>query len=141
VKRVVTGWNADGEPTVLYEGEPPARFDFGPARSEEIWSTDATPASSRRSDDPTRGEFRLEPPAQGSICRIATYVPGASIDVHATDTVDYVIVISGELTLVLPDREIVLGPGDVVVQQATPHGWANRGDVECVVAAVLLPGA
>jgi quercetin dioxygenase-like cupin family protein len=138
VKRVVTGWTQAGEPTILFEGEPPMTFDFGFAGSAEIWSTKAVPAAYRETGDPTTGDFAVEPPAGGSICRVATYQPGASVDVHATQTVDYVIVISGELTMIFEDRELVLRAGDVVVQQATPHGWANRASAPCVVAAVLL---
>ena len=57
---------------------------------------------------------------------------------HSTETLDYIVVIFGELTLLYGDREIALGPGDSVVQQGTPHGWANRKDESCMVAAVLL---
>jgi len=138
MKRVVNGWTASGEPAVLFEGEPPAHFDFGETRSDEIWSTTAVPAAYRGTEDPTRSGFQVEPPLGGSICRIATYAPGARVDIHSTQTVDYMIVVSGELTLVLPDREITLFPGDVVVQLAAPHGWANKGTEECVVAGILL---
>jgi quercetin dioxygenase-like cupin family protein len=137
VKRVVTGWNGQGEAVVLFEGEP-SGFDFGQASSMEVWSTEAVPASYSGTADAAAGDFKVEPPLGGSVCRIAVYKPGASVEIHTTQTVDYIIVISGELTMVLEDREIVLYPGDVVVQQATPHGWANRADTECVVAAVLV---
>lgn len=137
-RRIVTGWNDAGDPAVLFDGEAPGRFDFGQASSIEIWSTAAVPADVRRIDDPTLGGFRVEPPLGGTVCRIASYRPGASVEVHSTQTLDYIIVISGELTMLFEDREYVLGPGDSVVQQATPHGWANRGDVDCVVVAVLI---
>ena len=57
---------------------------------------------------------------------------------HATDTIDFVIVLSGEITLILGDREITLYPGDSVVQRGTPHDWSNRGSEPCVAAGVLL---
>ena len=138
MKRVVNGWSPSGEPAVLFEGEPPAEFDFGDTSSYEIWSTASVPAEYRVTEDPTRGDFHVEPELGGSVCRIAVYKPGAKIDIHSTQTVDYMIVISGELTLVLNDREITLFPGDVVVQLAAPHGWANRGSDDCVVAGVIL---
>jgi len=138
MKRVVTGWTDGGEPVVLFDGQAPAYFDFGEADSYEIWSTDAVPADYRRSDDPTVGDFRVEPPVGGTICRLASYRPGAFVEQHSTQTVDYIIVVSGELTMLFGDKEYTLGPGDAVVQQGTPHGWANRGDVDCVVVAVLL---
>jgi quercetin dioxygenase-like cupin family protein len=138
MKRVVNGWNENGEPTILYEGPPPKHYDFGVASSDEIWATDGVPAAWKETRDPTLGDFRVEPPLGGSIVRVATYKPGASIDIHSTKTVDYVIVVSGELTLVLEDRDITLTPGDVVVSLAGPHGWANRGSTDCVAVAVLL---
>ena len=138
MRRVVTGWNEASEPTILFEGEPPTTFDFGVAGSAEIWTTETVPADFRQTSDPTAGDFAVEPPIGGSIFRIASYRPGAAVDVHSTETVDYIIVISGELTMIFEDRELVLRAGDVVVQQATPHGWANRGDEPCVVAAILL---
>lgn len=138
MNRIVNGWSASGEPAVLFEGEPPAKFDFGETRSYEIWSTASVPAEYRVTEDPTRGDFQVEPHLGGSVCRIAVYTPGAKVDIHATQTVDYMIVISGELTLVLHDREIALFPGDVAVQLAAPHGWANKGSEDCVVAAILL---
>lgn len=138
MKRVINGWTAEGSPAILFEGRDPRHFDFGETSSDEIWVTDRIPAEYRVSTDPTDQSFRVEPPIGGSVCRIATYRPGAEIPVHSTQTVDYVIVISGELTMTLTDREIVLDPGDVVVQLAAPHGWANRGEVDCVVAAILL---
>ena len=109
--RVVNGWNEKGEPAILYEGPPPKHFDFGVATSDEIWITSAVPAAWEATGDPTLGDFRVEPPLGGSICRVATYKPGAAIDIHSTKTVDYVIVVSGELTLVLEGREIMLSPG------------------------------
>ncbi len=138
MKRIVNGWTEDGRPAILDEGAPPRHFDFGMATSDEIWVTDAVPAAWRRTGDPTLSDFRVEPPLGGSICRVATYRPGASIDIHSTKTVDYVIVVSGELTLVLEDREITLTQGDVVVSLAAPHGWANRGETDCVAVAILL---
>jgi quercetin dioxygenase-like cupin family protein len=136
VKRVVTGWQ-DGRAVVLFEGEP-QMFDFGVARSYEVWSTDSVPASFMGTDDAAAGDFKVEPPLGGAVFRLAVYPPGASIDIHSTQTVDYLVVISGELTLILEDREIVLRAGDTIVQQSTPHGWANRAETECLVAAVLL---
>ena len=72
--------------------------------------------------------------------------PGAAVEakdprhpfMHRTKTVDYGIVLSGEMTLILDDSETVLRPGDTVVQRATNHAWSNRGDVPCVMLFVLF---
>jgi quercetin dioxygenase-like cupin family protein len=138
MKRVVTGWDENGNATILFEGKPPMNPDFGFATASEIWITESTPADTNRSEDPTAREWQVEPPPGGSVFRTATYPPGAEVGMHATETLDYIVVIAGQLTLLYGDREIALGPGDTLVQQATPHGWANRSDEPCVVAAVLL---
>jgi quercetin dioxygenase-like cupin family protein len=140
VKRVVTGWNENGEAAILFEGEP-ATTEFPYASAHEVWRTDSAPANTARSDDAVPSEFELLPSPGGSVFRLATYPPGAEVPLHSTDTLDYIIVISGELTMTHPGGEVTLHPGDTIVQQATPHGWANRTDVPCVVAAVLLDGA
>jgi len=57
---------------------------------------------------------------------------------HCTETVDFGILIDGELTLILDDSEVQLKPGDIVVQRGTNHAWSNRGDKPCRIAFVLL---
>jgi len=138
MKRIVTGWDERGNAAILFDGDPPQNPDFGMTRASEIWISDATPPDTRRQDDPTIGEWQLEPPPRGSAFRFATYQPGAEVEVHATETLDYVVVLTGELTLLIADKEITLAAGDTVVQQETPHGWANRGDEPCTIAVVLL---
>lgn len=60
---------------------------------------------------------------------------------HRTESVDYGVVIAGELTLVLDDSEVALGPGSVVVQRGTNHAWANRSGAVCRMLFVLVDGA
>ena len=128
------GRRATGDPL---RGRASEHFDFGIASSDEIWVTPPSrlPGRARR-PDPRRFP-----------CRAAArrkHLPGRhlqarrEIDIHSTKTVDYVIVVSGELTLVLEDREIMLTQGDVVVSLAAPHGWANRGETDCVAVVILL---
>ena len=57
---------------------------------------------------------------------------------HATRTIDYAIIMHGEIVLMLDDSELTLKAGDVVVQQATNHAWINRSDDVCRIAFVLL---
>ncbi len=137
-KRVVTGWGENGEPIALFTGAPPTTLDFESAQASELWVTAGSPAEVHARADAAAGEWELEPPPCGSAFRLVTYKPGAEVGVHATETLDYIVVVSGELTLVLPDEEVTLIPGDTLVQQATPHGWANRSTEPCVMAAVLL---
>jgi quercetin dioxygenase-like cupin family protein len=137
-KRVVTGWDDNEQPIVLFSGPPPKTLDFESAQASELWVTPSSPADVHARTDEALGEWRLEPQPGGSAFRLVVYTPGAHIDLHTTETLDYIVVLSGELTLVLPDDEVTLGPGDTLVQQATPHGWANRTSEPCVMAAVLV---
>jgi mannose-6-phosphate isomerase-like protein (cupin superfamily) len=59
---------------------------------------------------------------------------------HRTESVDYGVVIEGELTLVLDDSEVALKPGDVVVQRGTNHAWANRSGKPCRMLFILVDG-
>jgi quercetin dioxygenase-like cupin family protein len=100
--------------------------------------THRSPPEADGEDDLALGEWRLEPSVGGTIFRVATHQPGEEVAIHATQTIDYVVVLSGELVLLLGDEEIILRAGDAVVQRAAPHGWANRSTEPCTVAAVLL---
>lgn len=59
---------------------------------------------------------------------------------HRTETVDYAIVLSGEITMILDDQDVLLKTGDVVIQCGTNHAWSNRSNAPCVVAFVLIDG-
>ena len=149
MKRVVTGWDEHGKPTVLFEGEPPTVLDFGPIVIKELWITDAAPLDRRGREDTSTRPWSLEPPPGGAAFRVVTFMPDTEksapggeepdfLEEHATDTIDFVVVLSGEITLILGDREITLHPGDSVVQRGTPHDWSNRGSQPCIAAGVLL---
>ena len=59
---------------------------------------------------------------------------------HRTETVDYGIVLEGELVLILDEGETVCRPGDIIIQRGTNHGWANRTDRNCRIAFILIDG-
>ena len=138
MKRVVTGWDEEGKAVLLFAGDPPVNPDFGYASAHELWISHSTPPDLRTRDDTAARGWELLPPPHGSAFRLAVYPPGAEVAEHSTDTLDYIVVIEGQLTLLLGGEEITLEPGDTVVQQGTPHGWANRGTERCVIAAILL---
>lgn len=150
MNRIVTGFDADGRPAVLFEGEPPTVMDFGKFVTTELWVTDATPPDIAGAQDASTRAWELDPPRGGTAFRIVEVRPEGEqpkaattgepefIGEHATDTVDYVVVLSGEITLILDEREITLHPGDSVIQRGTPHDWQNRGQQPCVLAGVLL---
>jgi hypothetical protein len=155
MNRIVTGFDESGSPAVLFQGEPPTVIHAGRYTTTELWVCGAGPLSARNTDASTI-EWALEPPVGGACFRIveiaANEASGAkaaddeSADAHpefqgahATDTLDYVTVLRGEVTLVVGGSEVLLRPGDSVVQQpGVPHDWQNRSGETAVMAGVLL---
>lgn len=60
---------------------------------------------------------------------------------HRTETIDYGIVLEGEIVLIVDDGETIARAGDIVIQRGTNHGWANRSDANCRIAFILIDGA
>jgi quercetin dioxygenase-like cupin family protein len=145
-RRVVTGHDEAGASVMLSAAAPPVatRLPHDGVTFFELWSTDAAPAPVSASEpDPTGGPVYIPPPPQGTRIRINEFQPGHVRDGrqspwHRTETVDYGIMISGELVLLLDDSEVVLRPGDVVVQRGTNHAWANRSSEVARIAFVLV---
>ena len=159
-RRIVTGHDAEGKSIIAIDGPP---SDFG-----AFWQTQETPADNNAAGDAAQGVRTLEPAPSGSIFRYAVIPPedpnvspkrrdeaiarmfaemGAehcrpdtSRDpgMHKTRTVDYVILLSGEVTLLLDKGEVDLKPFDVVVQRGTNHAWVNKGKEPALLAAVLV---
>ncbi len=77
--------------------------------------------------------------ADGTVFRLVRYEPGVAPRNHRTETVDYAIVLSGEIEMELDGATVRLRQGDVLVQQNTMHNWVNRGTEPCVIAFVLVP--
>ncbi len=150
MNRVVTGYDENGSPAIVRRGEPPTVIRAGRYVTTELWVTDGTPPRAADSDTSTRA-WELEPPPGGSCFRIVEIAPGGDgggaldaehdgfQDAHATDTLDYVTVLRGEVVLVVGGAEVTLRPGDTVVQQpGVPHDWQNRSAERAVLAGVLL---
>jgi hypothetical protein len=153
MNRVVTGYDDDGRPAILRQGEPPVVIHAGRYTTTELWVSDRSPLQPTGSDSSTR-EWALEPPPGGACFRIVEIAPASPEppvagsfdaqhdefqDAHGTDTLDYVTVLRGQVTLVVGDAEVTLGPGDSVVQQpGVPHDWQNRGDEPAVMVGVLV---
>lgn len=132
----------------------------------EVWVTASMPARNDERHEPTERPRQITPSANGTVCRIIEYPPdgefvktldSSSADpafaasrgavhvpnarhpfMHRTNTIDYAIVISGEIYLMLDDSEVLLKAGDVAVQRGTNHAWSNRSDAICRIAFVLI---
>ena len=139
-RRVVTGHDDDGKSVFLSDGAPPvARTASDGAGFHEIWSTAATPVQLGASEpDPAAGPVLVPPPSHGTKIRINEFPPGVVSPVHRTESVDYGIVVEGEMVLVLDDSSTVLRRGDVVVQRGTSHRWENRSGQVARMVFVLV---
>lgn len=169
VRRVVTGHLPDGRSTVLLEGAAPnVKQRAAGNASTLLWVTDKCPAEVSGDADRAAREIGVPPPRGGSIFRIAEFPPhsggevrsheallrdfGIGPDVarghpprhpaiHRTRTVDYVIVLEGEIHLLLDDGDVHLQAGDVVVQRGTNHAWINRSSAVCRLGMVFIDAA
>jgi naringenin degradation protein FdeH len=167
VRRVVTGHDARGRSVVLLDGDSPHGFlleKAGGLRLTELWETRSSPADNSGSRDAAEHERRIEPVDGGTVFRVIEYPPDRvrlqTLDpdrffggmgaraadaatrrhpgMHQTDTVDYCVVLSGEIWAVLDEGEVLLRAGDCLVQRGTSHAWSNRSEEPCVIAFVLI---
>ncbi len=159
-RRIVTGHDVEGKSVVVIDG--PAT-EFG-----AYWQTGGAPADNKSAGDAAQSVNMLEPARNGSIFRYAVIAPEdpkvtreqreaatakmfaqmhaehcrpdttRDPGMHKTKTVDYVILLSGEVTLMLDRGEVKLKPFDVVVQRGTNHAWINKGKEPAIIAAVLI---
>jgi naringenin degradation protein FdeH len=168
VRRVITGHDAqrrsiiasdEASPNTIAISESPA---FG---MTDLWVTHDAPADNASAGDPAARKIVLEPPARGTIFRVVEFPPDAQIagkfdrvrafeamgasealdpdgsrhpGMHKTHSVDYAIVLSGEIWAVMDVGETLLRAGDCLVQRGTNHAWSNRSTQPCLVAFILV---
>lgn len=162
MRRIITGRDENGRSRIVIDGPP---LDGGPL--QEVWKQGPGPVDSRSLADQAEGDVRLCPPAQGSKFRYFIISPlpdvpreqieaayaerfeayGATAcrvdttrhpSMHKTETLDYIILLKGEVTLLMDDGETDLKPGDVVVQRGTNHGWVCKGSEPALLCAILI---
>jgi quercetin dioxygenase-like cupin family protein len=142
-RRVVTGHDAQGRSTVLSDGPTPRSHDIGVAVFHELWNTAEMPAPIAHTEpEPTNRPLVTPPAANGTIIRVTEIRAQQRSPMHRTESVDYGIVLEGEVWLVLDDgSKTRLGPGDVIIQRGTDHAWENRSDRSARIVFVLIDGA
>ena len=142
IRRIVTGHDGDGVAQVMTDGlATNAKQAGNGAVSTLIWCTDGTPA-----DIPIGGDFEdmgarivgTQPPPQGSRFAVIEFPPGAPTKMHRTESIDYVICLSGEIDMDMDRSTVTMRAGDVMVQRGTNHAWVNRSDAPARVAFVLI---
>ncbi|MFD8725137.1 cupin domain-containing protein [Streptomyces sp. NPDC059629] len=141
-RRIVTGHDETGVSVFLSDGPPPV-VSTAPdgAAFYEMWNTDSVPAAIAADEpEPTERDLTVPPAPGGTKIRVNEFPPGCVSPTHRTQTVDYGIVLDGEVVLVLDDSERVLRAGDVVIQRGTDHRWENRTDTVARMAFILVDG-
>ena len=168
VRRVLTGHDPEGRSMILADGLAPnvkeMRPTFPGLALTDLWETKGAPASNEGSADAAERPVHLEPPKNGTLVRIVEFPPDAtrpqdsdshagfkaigaghaqdkhSSDpmMHRTSTVDYIIVLKGEIYAIMDKGETLLRAGDILIQRGTNHSWSVRGSEPCIIAAILV---
>ncbi len=168
VRRIVTAIGPAGRSYIAEDGASPATLELpgSPYRNANLWRTAAAPSAIAAPDDITAHKGVLPPPS-GSVLRVIDFPPMAgsreeqaalvakvfatlypdadhhegserSASMHTTDTIDYAIVLAGEIWAVMDEDETLMRAGDVLIQRGTAHGWENRSGEMARVAFVLI---
>lgn len=166
IRRLVTGHDANGKSNFLMDGDAPnivVLEKMGGLKVTELWETFDAPADNRGTKDNADRALHLEPAARGTIFRIVDFPPdavwktgangaaafaelqaGHAADIsssdpgmHKTASVDYALVLEGEIWAVMDTAERLMKTGDVLIQRGTNHSWANRTDQNSRVMFVL----
>ena len=162
-RRIVTGNNGEGKSGVVSDGDA---LEFGTLT--EFWATESAPASYGSDDEIADRQVKLEPPKNGTIFRffrVEPENPSLSRDeieertatgfaavgaehcrpntardprMHTTRSVDYIVLLKGEVTLLLDEDEVDLKPFDVVIQRGTNHAWINKGTETAELVGILV---
>lgn len=138
IRRVVTGHDDEGRARVLID-EPVKNVaaQRPGALYSVIWSTEGFPISNDGDDDPSGKKIGTTIP-NGTVFRIVSFGPGVAPRNHRTDSIDYAVVIAGEIDMDLDGTVVHLKAGDVLVQRGTIHNWINKGTEPCVIAFTLV---
>jgi quercetin dioxygenase-like cupin family protein len=138
IRRVVTGHDASGKAIVKIDEIAKNVISSRPgANSVVVWTTDTAPVNNDGQDDESTRKTGTTLKG-GSVFRVVQFNPGVAPRNHRTDSIDYAVVISGEIDMDLDGTEVHLKQGDVLVQRGTIHNWINRGTEPCVIAFSLI---
>ena len=138
IRRVVTGHDAQGRARVAIDEVCRNVISRRPSHAScVVWSTGAFPADNGDERDGAAREVATTDP-NGTVFRIVEYAPGVAPRNHRTESVDYAVVLAGEIDMELEGETVRLRAGDVLVQRGTVHNWVNSGAVPCIIAFVLV---
>jgi quercetin dioxygenase-like cupin family protein len=138
IRRVVTGHDDQGRAKVLIDEQVKNVFSPRPgAELSVIWSSVGFPVSNDGAADPSAKKIGTTID-NGTVFRVVSFGPGVVPRNHRTDSIDYAVVISGEIDMELDVGSVHLKAGDVLVQRGTIHNWVNKGSAPCVIAFTLV---
>ncbi|HVC57469.1 MAG TPA: cupin domain-containing protein [Stellaceae bacterium] len=137
LRRVVTGHDENGKAIVTID--EPAKTGSGRpgVTTSVVWTSEGFPISNDGAADESQRQVGTWHP-NGTVFRIIEFAPGNGGRNHRTDSLDYAVILSGEIDMDLDGEEVHLQAGDVIVQRGTIHNWINRGSEPCVIAFVLI---
>jgi quercetin dioxygenase-like cupin family protein len=142
IRRIITGHDANNTAKVILDA--PATNAKAPREgvaSTLMWCTDAMPADiavGENAEDMGARILGTPPPENGSRFIVMEFGPGIVSEMHRTETIDYIVVLSGEIDMDMDQSTVKLRAGDVMVQRGTNHAWANRSAAPARLAIVLL---
>jgi mannose-6-phosphate isomerase-like protein (cupin superfamily) len=138
IRRVVTGHDDSGRAVVTIDEVSRNVISRRPQHEScVIWSTGSFPSDNASQQDGGGRPVASTDP-DGSVFRIVEYGPGVAPRNHRTESIDYAVVMAGEIDMDIDGATVHLRQGDVLVQRGTIHNWDNRGTVPCVIAFVLI---
>ena len=138
IRRVVTGHDAQGRARVTIDETCGNVISRRPNHAScVVWSSGEFPADNGGERDGAAREVATTDP-NGTVFRIVEYRPGVAPRNHRTESIDYAVVLAGEIDMELEGETVQLRAGDVLVQRGTVHNWVNRGAGPCVIAFVLV---
>lgn len=170
VRRVIADHDENGKAIITMDSAAPQVIHRAAANltTTLVWTQDRTPADVDSKEDMGLRKVAVAPPENGHTCRVVEFPPlkdgGAGVDnaamlkemgidqtsggkpprnpfMHRTRSIDYAIVLDGEIDMLLDDSEVHLKQGDILVQKATNHAWVNNGDGPCRICFVLIDAA
>ena len=138
IRRVVTGHDDQGRAKVLIDENVSNVISSRPgANSSVIWTSTGFPVNNDGDLDPSHKPIATTID-NGAVFRVVSFGPGVAPRNHRTDSIDYAVVISGEIDMELDIGSVHLKVGDVLVQRGTIHNWVNKGKEPCVIAFTLV---
>jgi mannose-6-phosphate isomerase-like protein (cupin superfamily) len=138
LRRVVTGHDANGRAVVKIDEMVNNVTSRRPGHAAAVvWTSEGYPVDNDGDEDTGKRDGVIPLP-NGTVFRVIRYDPGVAPRMHRTDSIDYCVVMSGEIDMRLDDETVHLKAGDVVVQRGTIHDWVNNGTEPCVIAFLLI---